>query len=544
MLRLSETIERKFTETIDLSDWEIETEEGWKDVSSVSKTIPYEVYYLKTNFGKELKSADTHIIFGENGNELFVKDSLNKNIITKDGIETVTEVYPLGYEEEMYDLDVDSNNHSYYSNDILSHNSITVGSYSLYSACFTPDYQVGIASNKMDSAKDIMERIKFIYENMPHFLKPAVREYNKFSIMFDNGSSIETATTTENTFRGRSKNLILLDEFAFIQKNVADSFWASLLPTISAEGENSSTKLIIISTPNGSDNLFSHLWFGAVNEENGFFPVTIDPYEVPGRTQEWRESMIKKMGKLKYQQEFELHFINTNNTLIDPVAIESTKYKDPVSEYRRIRFFVDSFKDRKLFISIDPSEGSNNDDHAIEIIDIETFEQVGEYNNNEITQSMLVSLFLDLLKHLYDNGSEQIYYMIENNGVGIGIINLLSHADNEYLLKASSVNVGGKIGHTTSAKTKSRGAMLFKDLLETKRLTIHSKFLINQLKYFSKKGNTYKAEVGYKDDLIMAILIAVNGIDKIKIFEEGTYDVLTELPQFGNENDMACPIFF
>lgn len=125
---LSDQVERKFEETFSVDDWEIETDTGWSSIKNIGKTIPYEVWELETSSGKNLKCADDHIVFDDTYDQVFVKD-LNKDtrpdkIITKDGAEIVESVKPLGYLENMYDLEVDDNNHRYYTNDILSHNSI------------------------------------------------------------------------------------------------------------------------------------------------------------------------------------------------------------------------------------------------------------------------------------------------------------------------------------------------------------------------------------------------------------------------------------
>jgi hypothetical protein len=127
-VNLSDTVSRKFEETFNVSDWEIETDMGWSSIKNIGKTIPYEVLELETVTGKKLKCADDHILFDDTYDQIFAKD-LNKDtrpdkIITKDGVELVKSVTFLGYEENMYDLEVDDSNHRYWTNDILSHNSI------------------------------------------------------------------------------------------------------------------------------------------------------------------------------------------------------------------------------------------------------------------------------------------------------------------------------------------------------------------------------------------------------------------------------------
>ena len=124
--KLSDTIDRKFTEIIDVTDYEVETDDGFADIVSINKTIPYLKYIIKTSSGKELECADDHILFTEELEEKFAKDFVaGDKIYTINGIETVTDVINTNEYEEMYDLALsDDSNHRYFTNGILSHNTL------------------------------------------------------------------------------------------------------------------------------------------------------------------------------------------------------------------------------------------------------------------------------------------------------------------------------------------------------------------------------------------------------------------------------------
>lgn len=124
--KLSDTINRKFTEIIDVTDYEVETDDEFTDIVSINKTIPYLKYIIKTSSGKELECADDHILFTEELEEKFAKDFVvGDKIYTINGIETVTDVINTNEYEEMYDLALsDDSNHRYYTNGILSHNTL------------------------------------------------------------------------------------------------------------------------------------------------------------------------------------------------------------------------------------------------------------------------------------------------------------------------------------------------------------------------------------------------------------------------------------
>jgi hypothetical protein len=172
----SELVERKWESAFDIDEWEIETDTGWQSISKIGKTIPYEVWEIETSSGKKLKCADTHIVFNESYQEIFVKD-LNKDtrpdkIITKDGPERVVNVKNLGYAENMYDIQVDHEDHRFWTSDILSHNSIWLANDAVNYVRAGHDVAVITAE---------MADIDFIHRIGANMLNVKVSEYEKLS---------------------------------------------------------------------------------------------------------------------------------------------------------------------------------------------------------------------------------------------------------------------------------------------------------------------------------------------------------------------------
>ena len=117
-------MDKKFISSKNISDYEILTDDGFKDVIALHKTIPYEMYNLVLE-NKELKCADFHIVFLESGDEIFVKNlKPGDRIRTNDGVENVIDIVDLKYEKEMYDFELGGDNCKYYTNGILSHNTM------------------------------------------------------------------------------------------------------------------------------------------------------------------------------------------------------------------------------------------------------------------------------------------------------------------------------------------------------------------------------------------------------------------------------------
>lgn len=206
---ISETVDRKFIDQIPLNDWSVLTDSGWNKCSEISKTIEYQIYELSLEDNYILECADTHIVFNQNYDEIFVKDlQPGMMVITDTGIKKVISIVIKDIYENMYDMSVDSVDHRYYTNGILSHNTTCAAGYLLWYAMFNDDVTILVAANKFRAANEIMDRIKFAYEELPDWLRAGVQVYNVQDIKFDNGSRIKATTTTSDSGRGMSISLL------------------------------------------------------------------------------------------------------------------------------------------------------------------------------------------------------------------------------------------------------------------------------------------------------------------------------------------------
>jgi len=312
MKKISDTLDRKFIDSFDISDWEIETDTGWHDVTEIHKTVQYTVYRIETESGSFLECADDHIVFLDTLEEIFVKDlKINESkIITKHGSSLVTSIQQFDYEENMYDITVKSDDHRFYSNDILSHNTATCVAYLLWLSIYTESYSIAITANKKALAVDILSRYQLAYENLPMWLQQGVVVWNKGSVELENGSKLLAASTAASSIRGGSFNLVMMDEFAHVHNNLAEEFFTSTYPVISS---GTSTKIIIVSTPRGM-NLYYRMWMDAINGKNDYFPLDIHWSRVPGRDEEWKLKTIRNTSERQFKQEFES---SDKNTLIN-----------------------------------------------------------------------------------------------------------------------------------------------------------------------------------------------------------------------------------
>jgi len=183
--------------------------------------------------------------------------------------------------------------------------STTCVSYLLHYAVFNENVNIAILANKASTARDLLGRLQTAYENLPKWMQQGIISWNKGSLELENGSKILAASTSASAVRGMSFNVLFLDEFAFVPNHIADSFFASVYPTITS-GKN--TKVIMVSTPHGMNHFYRY-WHDAERQKNEYVPTDVHWSEVPGRDDLWREQTIANTSEQQFKVEFECEFL-------------------------------------------------------------------------------------------------------------------------------------------------------------------------------------------------------------------------------------------
>ena len=106
---------------------------------------------------------------------------------TIDGWIRVKSVTPTDDYQFMCDLTVDSKEHSYYTSDILSHNTTTSAASIVYYITFNVDRNVMVVANKGQTAEEVFGKIADVIKGLPFWLKPGVKSVSKTAIKFENG---------------------------------------------------------------------------------------------------------------------------------------------------------------------------------------------------------------------------------------------------------------------------------------------------------------------------------------------------------------------
>ena len=391
--------------------------------------------------------------------------------------------------------------------------STTCVSYLLHYAVFNDNVNIGILANKAATARELLGRLQTAYENLPKWMQQGIIAWNKGSLELENGSKILAASTSASAVRGMSFNILFLDEFAFVPNHVADSFFASVYPTITS---GKSTKVIIVSTPHGM-NHFYRMWHDAERDRNEYVATEVHWSEVPGRNAKWKKQTIANTSAEQFRVEFECEFLGSVDTLISVAKLKTLVYNDPIKKNAGLDIYENPIDDHNYIITVDTARGIDGDYSAFIVFDITDFPYrvVAKYKNNEIKPMLFPSIIHDIAK-----AYNWAYTLIEVNDIGDQVASILFF-DLEYenVLMCSMRGRAGQIvgsgfsgkksqlGVRMTSAVKKLGCSNLKTLLEDDKLATCDYDIIAELTTFVQRKNTFMAEEGCHDDLAMCLVI-------------------------------------
>lgn len=391
--------------------------------------------------------------------------------------------------------------------------------YLLWVTLFSDDQNIAVLANKGSLARDILAKYQLAYENLPMWLQQGVIVWNKGNVELENGSKIVAASTSSSAIRGGAFNIVFLDEFAFVPNNIANEFFNSVYPVISS---GKTTKIIIVSTPNGM-NLFYKLWMDAQNKRNGYQTFEIHWSMVPGRDEKWKEETIKNTSEEQFRQEFECEFLGSTNTLISGSKLAQLVFLDPILKHELLDIYELPIKadinetrlDHLYAITVDPSEGNNMDGSAFSVFDISSvpYKQVAKYNSSSISPVLFPTMIYNTAR-MYNDA----YVLVEINNTPQIADTLHQDLEYENLIKIETGNKkaqamgtgfgrGIQMGLKMSTQVKRIGCSNLKTLIENNKLIINDFDTISQLTTFIQKHNSFQADEGANDDIVMTLVI-------------------------------------
>jgi len=395
---------------------------------------------------------------------------------------------------------------------------LTAG-YALWNMTFNQDFNVLVIAIKQEVAKNLVTKVRVMYDNLPSWLKVNCEEDNKLSLRLVNGSQVKAVASSPEAGRSEALSLLIFDEAAFIDD--IDSIWTAATPALSTGGS-----CIALSTPNGIGNWFHKQWVGAEEGTNEFVPIKLHWTLHPERNQKWRDEQDNVLGSKLASQECDCDFVSSGNTVIDSALLlwyKETFVKDPLE---KTGFDGNYWKweypdySKSYMVVADVARGDGSDYSAFHIMDIVNNVQVAEYRGKIDTKdfgNMLVAVATEwnnallvienanvgwaVIQQCIDRGYPNIYYQSQDyKYVDI---------ERQYSNKLRAEEKREVAGFTTSMRTRPLIISKLDENFKSKSMVIQSIRLIDELFTFIWHGSRPEAMNGYNDDLTLSFSIGL-----------------------------------
>lgn len=534
----------------------IASDTGYKPITQIHKTKPYQIYEVITKKGLILKGADEHILFNQNMKEVWIKDLCKGSLVhTEYGIDEIVDIKIHDEFVPMYDVTVNSDDHRFYSDGFLSHNTTTAGIFLAWFLAFHKDKSAMLLANKGETVKEIVDKTQKIIMYLPFFLKPGVKNKTQRGLVLDNGSRIKSAATTRTSSIGDTVDLLYIDEFAYIDPSFAHEFWRQVLPVASKK----SSRVILTSTPNGR-NLFYEIYKAAIEKKNTFRAYRVDWWQKPGRDEEWKANIIADLangnlerGEEDFNQQYACQFLTSSSLLLKGKQLDiwdklKKQYKfqlidkfDSMSEpldYNLLKWIKDYDLGliRKKFhvLSIDIGEGIGQDysvinifevclrkdwdkliykQNAFSLYDFFYLKQVGIFRDDRTGLDDFCKLIYHLTTDFFNENNLKV--VLEWNNYGRDMYSRLQSVygdENEF-----DTSLIIKYKHTLDSKYKKSGLKItkgnksllcfdFKEQSEKGFIELNENDTIEEASSFGRnKNGNYEGQMG-NDDIIMSAI--------------------------------------
>lgn len=312
-------------------------------------------------------------------------------------------------------------------------------------------------ANKLDQAEELTRKIITFLEQVPRwmwgpdFYSPNkddpknkrsifVKKNKGYTELF-NGCKIYARASSPHAARGISAvTILIMDEAAFIEEGTA-----AFASAVAAQSSVMDSKCLIVSTPNGKDQLYYGIYAKALKKENNFHIVefkwfqdlrynrNLKWYKKSKKTGEleWNiDTVIDKKGNIKYDEErwnkleqngwtptspwFEkmcksfnndqqkiaqeilVSFLGSSNNMV-PVEVIERQQKENVRKITEdwplkdihvsdTWIWEDPDPTHRYIIAVDPASGSGPDRTSIEVIDVDAIDENGQPYYNQVLE--------------------------------------------------------------------------------------------------------------------------------------------------------------
>ena len=415
--------------------------------------------------------------------------------------------------------------------------------YSLWLMLFHKDKNVLALATTQATARNLVSKTMFMYDQLPKWLRLSAVEKNKLSLRLKNGSKITAKSSNADAARSEAVSLLLIDEAAFID-NIQETFTAAQ-QTLATGGQ-----CMALSTPNGIGNWFHQTWDKAESGENSFLPIRL-PWTVhPERNQAWREKQDADLGPRMAGQECDCDFLASGDTVFEPddmMFYEQTYLKDPL-ERRGVdgNLWIWEGVDytKSYMVVADVARGDSADYSAFHVFDVETCTQVAEYKGKLSPKdygNVLVGIATEY---------NQALLVIENANIGWATIEQVMERQYSNLYYSSTSQMEtvesymskyerDKLvpGFTMSVRTRPLVIAKMIEYIRERGVTIQSKRLLGEMRVFVWKNGKPQAQTNYNDDLLISAATALYVRDTaLRLRQQGMDLARAQLSSFTNLN--------
>ena len=429
-------------------------------------------------------------------------------ILTTDGIKL--NFIPYDFQLEMLEMFIGSRNSLAVTARQMG-KTTTVACLILWYAIFNKNQRIAILANKEKQAKEVLTRVQQAYEDLPFFLQACcgVKVWNKLSIELENGSTIESFSTTPDSIRGKSISLLYIDEAAFVEND--EEFFTSTLPVVSS-GKNS--KIILTSTPKGARGVFYKYYLSSVNnEEDSYDSIVVPWYKHPDRDETWEKKQRAKSDD--FDQEFNCKFNSSSGTLIPSKTLQDMTFINPVEQRDKLDIFSHYKENNKYVAVADVSDGVGQDYSVLNVIDIteKPYKIAAIYRNNNISPLVFPITIASICTYYgecpvlveanNDCGATCVLTLFES----IEYDNIIFTGKDKLTQKIVPYAFKAKPGIKTTRSIKAIGSNALYNIIIKNILQVNSYDAIQELGTFIAKGDSYAADDGAHDDIVMTLIL-------------------------------------
>lgn len=252
------------------------------------------------------------------------------------------------------------------------------------------------------------------------------------------------------------------------------------------------------------------------------------------------------------------NFLGSSLTLINSDTIAQLSPSPPVYSKDGLDIFEKPQKGNNYVMVVDTAKGVGGDYSAFTVIDISTlpYRLVCKYRNNQVSP-MLYPAIIQKIGRDYNeayvlieiNSSEQVATILHDDYEYENIIFVNRSAKNGQVVSGGFGGGKTQLGVMTDKKVKRIGCFNFKSLMEEKKLLLPDADVISEISTFIESKNSYSADEGYNDDLVMTLVLfswlTTNPYFKEltdvnlrhAIYEKRMQNIEDELTPFGFIND-------